>query len=161
MQKCYKMHCGVRLHGRNACYVIFWNIAPKHWIYMDRGYCNSFYFYLWLYNYLEYVIECVFAVEGHIHNFQLKLLSIALYYFISTLYMYSNWNYQNLPGKSCRIEKNPIMISPALWCQITWSKCMLCNILEYCSQTLDIHGQRVLQLILFLFMTFLRCETYN
>jgi hypothetical protein len=40
------------------------------------------------------------------------LLSIALYYFISTLYMYSNWNYQNLPGKSCRIEKNPIMISP-------------------------------------------------
>jgi hypothetical protein len=66
MQKCYKMHCGVRLHGRNACYVIFWNIAPKHWIYMDRGYCNSFYFYLWLYNYWEYVIECVFAVEGHI-----------------------------------------------------------------------------------------------
>ena len=35
----------------------------------------------------------------------------------------------------------------------TWSKCMLCNILEYCSQTLDIHGQRVLQLILFSFMT--------
>ena len=26
--------------------------------------------------------------------------------------MYSNWNYQNLPGKSCRIEKNPIIISP-------------------------------------------------
>jgi len=38
------MHCGVRLHGQNGCYVIFWNIAPKHWIYMDRGYCNSFYF---------------------------------------------------------------------------------------------------------------------
>jgi hypothetical protein len=48
--------------------VIFWNIAPKHWIYRDRGYCNSFYFYLWLYNYWEYVIECVFAVEGHIIN---------------------------------------------------------------------------------------------
>jgi hypothetical protein len=46
------------------------------------------------------------------------------------------------------------MLQNALWCQITWSKCMLCNILEYCSQTLDIHGQRVLQLILFLFMTF-------
>ena len=45
------------------------------------------------------------------------------------------------------------MLHNALWCQITWSKCMLCNILEYCSQTLDIHGQRVLQLILFLFMT--------
>jgi hypothetical protein len=30
---------------------------------------------------------------------------------------------------------------------------MLCNILEYCSPTLDIHGHRVLQLILFLFMT--------
>jgi hypothetical protein len=29
MQKCYKMHCGVRLHGWNACYIIFWNIAPK------------------------------------------------------------------------------------------------------------------------------------
>ena len=29
------MHCGVRLHGGNACYVIFWNIAPKHWIYKD------------------------------------------------------------------------------------------------------------------------------
>jgi hypothetical protein len=41
IQKCYKMHCGVRLHGRNACYVIFWNITPKHWIYMDTGYCNS------------------------------------------------------------------------------------------------------------------------
>lgn len=60
------MHCGVRLHGRNACYVIFWNIAPKHWIYMKTGYCNLFYFCLWLYNYWEYVIECVFAVEGHI-----------------------------------------------------------------------------------------------
>jgi hypothetical protein len=40
------MHRGVRLHGQNACYVIFWNIAPKHWIYMDTGYCNSFYFFL-------------------------------------------------------------------------------------------------------------------
>ena len=40
--------------------------APKHWIYMDTGYCNSFYFWLWLYDYWEYVIECVFAVEGHI-----------------------------------------------------------------------------------------------
>jgi hypothetical protein len=68
IQTCYKMHCGVRLHGQNACYVIFWNIASKHWIYMDTG--------------------------------------------ISTLYMYSNWNYQNLRGKMCRIEKNPIMISP-------------------------------------------------
>jgi hypothetical protein len=46
--------------------VIFWNIAPKHWIYMDTVYCNSFYFYLWLSNYWEYVIECVFAVEGNI-----------------------------------------------------------------------------------------------
>jgi hypothetical protein len=42
------------------------------------------------------------------------------------------------------------MLQNALWCQITWSKCMYCNILEYCSQTLDIHGHRVLQLILFL-----------
>jgi hypothetical protein len=25
-------------------YLMFWNIAPKHWIYMDRGHCNSFYF---------------------------------------------------------------------------------------------------------------------
>jgi hypothetical protein len=47
------------------------------------------------------------------------------------------------------------MLQNSLWCQITWSKCMLCNILEYCSQTLDIHAQRVLQLILFLFMTLL------
>jgi hypothetical protein len=45
------------------------------------------------------------------------------------------------------------MLQNALWCQITWSKCMLCNILEYSSQTLDIHGQGVLQLISFLFMT--------
>ena len=49
------------------------------------------------------------------------------------------------------------MLQNALWCQITWSKCMLCNILESdCSETLDIqnvHGQRVLQLILFLFIT--------
>ena len=62
IQKCYKMHCGVRLHGQNACYAIFWNIAPKHWIYMDREYCNSFSFSLGLYNHWEYVIECVFAV---------------------------------------------------------------------------------------------------
>jgi hypothetical protein len=33
---------------------------------MDTGYCNSFYFCLRLYNYWEYVIEWVFAVEGHI-----------------------------------------------------------------------------------------------
>ena len=45
------------------------------------------------------------------------------------------------------------MLQNALWCQITWSKCMLCNILEYYSQTLDIHGHRVLQLIFFFFMT--------
>ena len=45
------------------------------------------------------------------------------------------------------------ILQNALWCQSTWSKCMLCTILEYCSPTLDIHGQRVLQLILFLFMT--------
>ena len=64
--KILKMHGGVRLHGQNACYVIFGNIAPKHWIYMDNGYCNSFSFSLWLYNYWEYVIECGFAVEGHI-----------------------------------------------------------------------------------------------
>ena len=51
---------------QNGCYIIFWNIAPKHWIYMDRGYCNSFYFYLSLNSYWEYVIECGFAVEGHI-----------------------------------------------------------------------------------------------
>ena len=25
------MHCGVRLHGRNECYVIFWNIAGYTW----------------------------------------------------------------------------------------------------------------------------------
>jgi len=25
------------------------------------------------------------------------------------------------------------MLQNVLWCQITWSKCMLCNILEYCS----------------------------
>ena len=26
--------------------------------------------------------------------------------------MYFNWNDQNLPGKMCRVKKNPIMISP-------------------------------------------------
>jgi hypothetical protein len=45
------------------------------------------------------------------------------------------------------------IITNALWYQIAWSKWMLCNILEYCSQTLDMHGQRVVQLIVFLFMT--------
>ena len=45
------------------------------------------------------------------------------------------------------------MLQNALWCQITWSKCMLCNILKYCSQTLDIHGHGVLQLIFCFFMT--------
>jgi hypothetical protein len=39
IQKYYTMHCSVRLHGQNACYVIFWNIAPQHWIY--RGYCKQ------------------------------------------------------------------------------------------------------------------------
>ena len=66
IQQYYKMHCGVRLHGQNACSVIFWNIAPQHWIYMDRVYCNSSYFYLSFYNYWKYAIECVYAVEGHI-----------------------------------------------------------------------------------------------
>jgi hypothetical protein len=45
------------------------------------------------------------------------------------------------------------MLQNEMWCQITWLKCMMCNILELCSQTLDKYGQRVLQLILFLFMT--------
>jgi hypothetical protein len=52
--------------------------------------------------------------------------------------------------KLCNNIFHTKMLQNALWCQITWSKCMSCNILEYCSQTLDIHGQRVLQLILFL-----------
>jgi hypothetical protein len=38
------MHCGVTLHGQNACYVIFWNITPKHWIYMDTGIATHFLF---------------------------------------------------------------------------------------------------------------------
>ena len=39
------MLCGVRLHGQNACYVIFWNIGPKHWIYMDiEGIATHFIF---------------------------------------------------------------------------------------------------------------------
>ena len=42
--KMLQIHCDVKLHGQNACYVIFWNIAPNHWIYMDRLCCNSFYF---------------------------------------------------------------------------------------------------------------------
>ena len=45
------------------------------------------------------------------------------------------------------------MLQNEMWCQITWLKCMMCNILELCPQTLDKYGQRVLQLILFLFMT--------
>jgi len=44
-------YCGIRLHGQNGSHVIFLKIDPKQWICMDRGYCNSFYFYLWLYNY--------------------------------------------------------------------------------------------------------------
>jgi hypothetical protein len=27
-------------YGQNECYVLFWDIAPKHWICMDRRYCN-------------------------------------------------------------------------------------------------------------------------
>ena len=65
-------NCGFRLHGQNACYVIFWNIAPKNWIHMDTGYCNSFSFTLWLYMYWEYVIECVFAVENMVDIKNLK-----------------------------------------------------------------------------------------
>ena len=49
---------------------------------------------------------------------------------------------------------NMHMLQNEMWCQNTWLKCMICNILELCSQTLDKYGQRrVLQLILFLFMT--------
>jgi hypothetical protein len=80
-QKCYKMHCGVRLHGQNACYVIFWNIAPKHWIYMDRGYCNSFYFHLWLYNYWEYAyimlwVHCRCILTETIKIYQKKFVGL-------------------------------------------------------------------------------------
>jgi hypothetical protein len=39
---------------------------PQNSINICTGYCNSFSFSLWLYNYWEYVIECVFAVERHI-----------------------------------------------------------------------------------------------
>ena len=67
----------------NILSIIFWNIAPKHWIYMDRGYCNSFYFYLWLYNYWRYVIECDFAVEGHI------ILNVLSFTVLSYLYIRS------------------------------------------------------------------------
>jgi hypothetical protein len=43
------------------------------------------------------------------------------------------------------------MLQNALWCQITWSKCMLCNILEYCSQTLDIHGHGIATHFIFVY----------
>jgi hypothetical protein len=60
----------------------------------------------WCGAYIYWVLGEIIVVH------QLKLLSIAIYYFVSTLYMYSNWNYQNLPSKMCRIEQIPIMISP-------------------------------------------------
>ena len=50
------------------------------------------------------------------------------------------------------------MLQNVVWCQITWSKCMLCNILKYCPQALDIHGQRALQLILFFIYDFIIIE---
>jgi hypothetical protein len=68
------------------------------------------------------------------------------------------WNPGSAPGLSISQQTqsdifHTKMLQNALWCHITWSKCMLCNILEYCSQTLDIHGHQVLQLIFFFFMT--------
>jgi hypothetical protein len=41
-----------------------------------------------------------------------KLLSIALYCFICTFYMCSNYNYQNLWGKISMIRKHSKMVSP-------------------------------------------------
>jgi hypothetical protein len=40
-----------------------------------------------------------------VHNSEIKLLSIALYFFICTFYMCSNYNYQSLSGKTSRIIK--------------------------------------------------------
>jgi hypothetical protein len=62
------------------------------------------------------VLEYYLVVKVHLprfllHNSHLKLFSIALYCFLGTFYMYSNWNYKNLWGKICRIEKNPIILS--------------------------------------------------
>ena len=62
------MHCGVRLHGQNACYVIFWNIAPKHWIYNgQRGIATHFIF---IYDFIiictEYMI--LFIINGIVIN---------------------------------------------------------------------------------------------
>jgi hypothetical protein len=50
----FNMDCGVRLLGQNACYVIWWNNAHKHRIYMNRVYCNSFHF-LWFDDYWEFI----------------------------------------------------------------------------------------------------------
>jgi hypothetical protein len=86
----WKMNCGVRLHDQNACYVIFWNIAHKHWIYMNRGYCNSFHFYLWLDDYWEY-IQYIFAVEGHII---LKIWSILRILSISSCTSFLDFKYR-------------------------------------------------------------------
>ena len=61
IQKCYKSHCGVRLHGQNACYVI---LLPNTGYTWTQGIATHFIF---VYDkYWEYVIECDFAVEGHI-----------------------------------------------------------------------------------------------
>ena len=38
------MHCGVRLHGQNACYVIFWNIAPNTGYTWTEGIATHFIF---------------------------------------------------------------------------------------------------------------------
>ena len=67
--KCYKIHCGVRLHGQNVCYVIFCNIAPKHWIYIctwTQGIATHFIF---VYDFIvigNMLVNVFFAVEGHI-----------------------------------------------------------------------------------------------
>jgi hypothetical protein len=79
-----------------------------------------------------------------------------------------------MPQQTQNVIFHTKMLQNALWCQINGAKkklqlkqkthylrfkhfiiaiSMLCNILEYCSQALDIHGHRILQLILFLFMT--------
>ena len=85
----YKMEWGVRLHGPITCYVIFWNIAHQHWIYMNRGYCNSFHLYLWLDDYWE-CMQYIFAVDWHIILkiwSILRLLSISSY----TSFFYSEY----------------------------------------------------------------------
>jgi hypothetical protein len=105
IQKVYKIHRVVMLQPQCDYCEMFWKVV----FYVNRGYFDILYAYLWLYSYQEWLIKCFFVVEWQI-MLKTKLLGLRIF----TISCCSIWLASNIIYKRyhfCRFS-NPTHFVP-------------------------------------------------